>query len=678
MKDLSIDLETYSDIDIKKAGLYRYIESEHFEILLFAYSVDFGEVQVVDFTAGETLPKEIADALSDKNVVKHAFNATFEITCLLRTGYKTDISQWMCTKIYGLYLGYPASLDKLGNALRLPEDKAKLRIGQALIRFFCKPDKNGKRNFPEHEAPAETKSDEERQDKQKRFEKWLLFKEYNQQDVVAEMEIYKILSEISVPKEVWEDWALDYEINKRGIKLDRKLIEGALTLDEEYKEELTDRAKEITKLTNPNSRAQLLGWLRTRHGYEDLPDLTKATVEERINSVEPEDDQDAAEVLRLRQKLAKSSIAKYTTMEIVISPNDDRARGLLQFYGSHTGRWCGRLIQCQNLPRNYIENLDTARELTQEANLRGVELLYGDPSDTISQLIRTAFIAKEGYILAVADFSAIEARVLSWLAGEEWRLNVFRTTGKIYETAASMMFDVPVEKIVKGNPEYALRAKGKIAELALGYQGGRGALTAMGALKMGLEAKELDDIVDRWRKKCPEICKFWRCVEDAALEAVRTGRNTYSRKTNSNMVSLKFERVKTKNEIFLSVKLPSGRRVYYPRPRIEINKFNREAISYWTYQKGSWVNASTYGGKLVENITQAVARDCLAVSIRRLNDAGFTPLMHIHDEVVCEIPLNRAFTARQDMEEIMGTTIDWAKDLPLKAAGFISPYYMKD
>lgn len=502
MKDLSIDLETYSDIDIKKAGLYRYVESENFEILLFAYSIDFGEVKAVDFTAGEALPKEIEDALNDKDVVKHAFNAAFEITCLLRTGYKTDVSQWICTIIYGLYLGYPASLDKLGKALNLPEDRAKLRIGQALIRFFCKPDKYGNRNYPEYEAPAETKS-AEGQDNQKRFEKWLLFKEYNRQDVVAEKEIYKILSEISVPEEVWKDWALDYEINKRGIKLDRELIEGALKLDKEYKEELTNRAKEITGLRNPNSRAQLLNWLRTRRGYEDLQDLTKASVEEKINSVKPEDDQDAAEVLRLRPKLSKNSIAKYTAMETVISPNDDRARGLLQFYGSHTGRWCGRLIQCQNLPRNYIENLDTARELTKEANLRGMEFLYGDPSDTISQLIRTAFIAQKGYMLAVADFSAIEARVLAWLAGEEWRLNVFRTTGKIYEAAASLMFNVPAEKIVKGNPEYALRAKGKIAELALGYQGNRGALISMGALRMGLEEKELDDIVNLWRKKCP-------------------------------------------------------------------------------------------------------------------------------------------------------------------------------
>lgn len=657
MRDLSIDVETYSDISIKDAGLYRYAESKKFEILLCAYSVDFGEVQVVDFSAGEKLPQDIYNALNDKSVTKHAFNAAFEITCLNRAGFETSADQWLCTMIYGLYLGYPAGLDNIGRALNLPEDKTKLREGKSLIRLFCTPNKDGKRILP-CQAP----------------EKWQRFKEYNRQDVVAETEIFKRLRSIPIPDWVRDDWSLDYEVNRRGIKLDRELIEGALSIDDEYEAELTAQAKQITGLPNPNSRNQLLAWLQTRQGFSDLPDLTKETVAAKLARVKDTDDKAAVEMLKLRQKLAKSSISKYKAMEAVISQNDDRARGLLQYYGSHTGRWSGRLIQGQNLPRNYLENLDTARELVKAYNLRGLEFLYGDPSDTLSQLIRTAFIAKDGHTLAVADFSAIEARVLSWLAGEEWRLKVFRTTGKIYEAAAAMMFDVPEEKIVKGNPEYELRAKGKIAELALGYQGGVGALVKMGALKMGLPEKELPKIVMLWRAKCPAIYKYWHYIEKAALNTLLTGTDQYNGRCNSHTIQLRFSTGQgADGGRYLSIDLPSGRSIYYPNARIINGK-----IYYWLYQEGKWKEASTYGGKLVENITQAVARDCLAISIRRLNDAGYIPLMHIHDEVVCEVPIEKASVAQQEMEHIMGTDIAWAKGLPLKAAGFVSPYYKKD
>lgn len=660
MKHLNIDIETYSDIDIGKAGLYRYCDTPNFEVLLFAYAEDFGDVKIIDLAQGEQIPAEILAALSDETVIKHAYNAAFEITCLNRAGYKTPPDQWRCTMLHGMYLGYPAGLAKLGEALGLPEDKKKMGVGKALIRYFCVPcaptktNGNRTRNLPKHDT-----------------DKWTLFKEYCRQDVVTEMEDYRRLSRFPVPDEVQADWVLDYEINSRGIAIDTDLVNGALAIDAEHKNELTARAVEITGLANPNSRTQLLAWLNENTSL-DLPDLTKATVAANLKV----DDKTAAEILDLRRELSKSSVSKYKAMDTAVC-SDGRVRGLLQYYGaSRTGRWAGRLVQVQNLPRNYIENLDTARELVKKHNRQGLMLLYGgDVADTLSQLIRTAFIAPEGNILAVDDFSAIEARVLSWLAGEQWRMDVFAGHGKIYEAAASMMFGVPIDKISKGNPEYALRQKGKIAELALGYQGGPGALISMGALKMGLTEDELPDIVNRWRQANKRICDFWYSVDQAAIRVMQT-----AQPAGVGHGIIFFREMDVVNGLdFLTVLLPSGRKLYYPSPYLADNQFGKSAIHYRTQIGNKWCSTSTYGGKLVENITQAIARDCLALAIRRLADAGYKPLMHIHDEVVCEVPTERMHADEEAyMTKIMCEPIAWAPGLILNAAGFTSKYYMKD
>lgn len=659
MKHLSIDIETYSDVDLSKAGLYRYCDTPAFEILLFAYSVDFGPVKIIDFTAGENLPADIFNALSDEKVQKHAYNAAFEITCLNRAGFNTPPEQWRCTMLHGMYLGYPAGLAKLGEALGLPDDKKKMGVGKALIRYFCVPCKPAKsngnrtRNLPKHEP-----------------EKWQLFKTYCCQDVVTEMEDLKRLLAFPVPQEVQDDWVIDYQINSRGIAVDNELVNGALAIDAEYKNKLTAKAIAITGLSNPNSRSQLLSWLNENTSL-DLPDLTKATVTANLNV----DDKTAAEILDIRRELSKSSVSKYKAMEIAMC-GDKRVRGLLQYYGaSRTGRWAGRLVQVQNLPRNYIENLDTARELVKSHNRQGLNLLYGDVADTLSQLIRTAFIAPEGNTLCVADFSAIEARVLSWLAGEQWRMEVFASHGKIYEAAASMMFGVPIEKISKGNPEYSLRQKGKVAELALGYQGGANALISMGALKMGLTEDELPDIVHRWRQANKRICDFWYAVDQAALSVLETAQPAGV--GHNIILAREFNAVYGLD--FLTVQLPSGRKLFYPAPFLAENQFGRAAIHYKTQIANKWCCTSTYGGKLVENITQAVARDCLAIALRRLVAAGYKPLMHIHDEVVCEVPLTSLHDDEVErMSQIMCQPIDWAPGLLLNAAGFQNKYYMKD
>lgn len=660
MKRLNIDIETYSDIDISKAGLYRYCDTPEFEVLLFAYAEDFGDVKIIDLAQGEQIPPEILAALKNKDVIKHAYNAAFEITCLNRAGYETPPEQWRCTMLHGMYLGYPAGLAKLGEALGLPEDKKKMGVGKALIRYFCVPctptksNGNRTRNLPKHDS-----------------DKWNLFKEYCRQDVVTEIADYQRLRAFPVPDDVQADWVLDFEINSRGIAVDTELVNGALAIDAEHKEELTARAVEITGLANPNSRAQLLAWLNENTSL-DLPDLTKATVAANLNV----DDKTAAEILDLRRELSKSSVSKYKAMATAVC-SDNRVRGLLQYYGaSRTGRWAGRLVQVQNLPRNYIENLDTARDLVKKHNRQGLMLLYGgDVADTLSQLIRTAFIAPDGNILAVDDFSAIEARVLSWLAGEQWRMDVFAGHGKIYEAAASMMFGVPIDKISKGNPEYALRQKGKIAELALGYQGGPGALISMGALKMGLTEDELPDIVNRWRQANKRICDFWYSVDQAALSVMRTAQPAGV----GHGIILAREMDVINGLDFLTVLLPSGRKLYYPAPYLAENKFGKQAIHYRTQVGNKWCNTSTYGGKLVENITQAIARDCLALAIRRLADAGYKPLMHIHDEVVCEVPADKMHPDEEKyMTDVMCQPISWAPGLILNAAGFTSKYYMKD
>ena len=667
MEHLSIDIETYSDIDLKKTGLYKYSQSPNFEILLFAYSVDFGPVQIVDLAQGETIPISLMQALIDPMVTKHAYNAPFEITCInaaLKLPIPTPVSSWHCTMMHGMYLGYPASLARIGDALGLSEDKKKLATGKALIDYFSKPCKPTKsnggrtRNLPKHDP-----------------EKWKLFKTYCCQDVVTEMEIYKRLSSFPVPEQVQEDWVLDYIINSTGVTVDRQLIAGALAIDAEEKQQLLSRAVEITGLSNPNSREQLLGWLND-NSDTPLPDLTKATVA----AANPEDPK-IKELLAIRKKLAKSSISKYTAMEKAVC-DDNRVRGLLQFYGARTGRWAGRLVQVQNLPRNYIDNLDLARTLVKRHNGQGLALLFGDTADTLSQLIRTAFVAPEGKTLCVADFSAIEARVIAWLANETWRQKVFAEGGDIYCASASSMFGVPVEKHgVNGH----LRQKGKVAELALGYQGGPNALIAMGALEQGLTEAELPDIVQKWRAASPNIVNLWHTCERAALSVMTDAQPvtiyrsiTFAREMSSNGLD------------FLTIKLPSGRKIFYPGPFLKTNQLGKQALHFRTLSGIRWVSTSTYGGKLVENITQAVARDCLAVALRNLvwkdgkylewkafQNYTFKPLMHIHDEIVSEVDENWKEALDVAIRE-MCKPIPWAQGLRLNAAGFTSKYYMKD
>lgn len=652
-RTLSIDLETYSDIDIGKCGLYKYVQSANFNILLFAFKFDDEPVEIIDLASGETLPAFLIEALKDPNITKSAYNAAFEINCINKF-WHSPIMQWECTMIKGLYCGYPAGLAAIGNAMGLSEDKKKMAVGKALIRKFCVPCKPTKsnggrtRNMYYHEP-----------------EQWTLFKEYCKRDVETEYEIKKRLSHIDFPKDEQALWILDQKMNGLGIMLDMDLVNGALAVSEQITNELTNEAIEISGLSNPNSVSQLKEFLEKETG-EEITSLNKADVPALIEKV---DSEKVIRLLKIRQELSKTSTKKYVTMDNAVC-EDGRVRGLLQFYGANrTGRWAGRLVQVQNLPRNYIDTLDLARELVKKKDTEALKAIYGNVPDTISQLIRTAFIAKPGCNFVVADFSAIEARVISWLAGENWRLEVFKTHGKIYEASASQMFNVPIEKIKKGNPEYALRQKGKVAELALGYQGSSGALIQMGALKMGLTEDELPEIVKRWRKANSRIVDLWDMVEQAVMLTLRTG---------GPQVLPKGILVSKVGED-LSIKLPSGRELFYLKAKIVPNGF-KEQITYMGVNQTTkkWEQTPTYGGKLTENIVQAVARDCLANSLFNLVNFGFKPLMHIHDEVICESPENDQNYSLEKAIELMCKKPKWAEDLPLNAAGFTSRYYMKD
>ena len=657
MRNLSIDIETKSSIDIGKAGLYRYAQSGDFEVLLFAYKMEDLPVEVVDLTAGEQIPAVIQNALRDPCVVKHAYNAAFEWYCLNRAGFETPLEQWRCTMAHGLYCGYTAGLDATGRAIGLPQDKQKLTAGKALIRYFCVPCKptksNGNRtwNLPKH-AP----------------EKWSLFKDYCKQDVVTESEILKRLSLFPMPEEEERLWQMDIRMNAFGVRVDGELIQGALEIDSESAGRLEEEARSLTGLGNPNSVAQLLPWLRA-NGLE-LENLQKATVAEALGREGlPEK---VRRVLEIRQQLGKTSIKKYVAMEAAMGM-DGRVRGLTQFYGANrTGRWAGRLVQMQNLPRNYLKTLDSARNLVKQGSYAGVRMIYGNVPDTLSQLIRTAFIPSEGNKFVVADFSAIEARVIAWLAGEQWVNEVFATHGKIYEATASQMFHVPIERIVKGNPEYALRQKGKVATLALGYQGGTAALIAMGALGMGLTEEELPDIVQRWRGANPRIRDLWYAVEQAALEAMQTAQ---PQAIHGLIFALEGDLIY--GQSFLTVQLPSGRKLFYPRPFLQENQFGRMAVHYYTVgqQTRKWEVTSTYGGKLTENIVQAIARDCLAETLRRIDARGLQVVFHVHDEVIIDAPPD---VTVDEICALMAEPIPWAPGLILKSAGFESEYYMKD
>lgn len=655
MRHLSIDLETYSENDIK-CGVAKYVECPHFQILLFAYAWDFGEVHVVDLARGKKIPAVVVEALTDPSVTKHAYNAAFELHCLHRSGYLTPYREWACTQLHGLYLGLPAGLSQIGKALGLASDKKKSASGKALIRYFCLPCKPTKRNggrtrnLPEHDP-----------------DKWEAFKAYNAQDVVTEMEVCRRLAAFPVPDALQAEWVTDQKINRHGVLLDLDLVCGALQIDAAERGRLLQEAAEITGLDNPNSRDQLLKWLNDNTNVE-MEKLTRESVAEALEVA----DDTASTVLDIRRRLSKTSVKKYEMMKNAAADTDDRVRGVLQFYGANrTGRWAGRLIQGQNLPRNYLKNLDLARDLVRTGNREAVAMLFGDVGDTLSQLIRTAIIAPQGRTLCISDFSAIEARVLAWLAGESWVLQAFERGEDIYCTTASSMFHVPVEK--HGENSH-LRQKGKVAVLACGYQGGPNALISMGALKMGLTEEELPDIVDRWRKANPRIVDFWQKVENAALYAMQTARGAgldrgilFARESNP-----------ASGLDFLTVMLPSGRKLFYPGPHLAVNAFERQALHYRTQVGANWGTNSTYGGKLVENITQAVARDCLAAAITRLTDQGYQITMHIHDEVVIEIPEEGADETLAAVNGVMAEPLAWAPGLRLTAAGFTSKYYMKD
>ncbi len=662
MKKLSIDIETFSSVNLAKAGVHKYVESPDFEILLFGCAFDDDPVTVVDLASGESLPAEVLDALHDPKVTKHAYNAAFEIACL--SGFYDIIpDQWRCTMVHGLYVGYPAGLAAISAALGLPQDKQKASIGSALIKTFCVPCKptasNGHRTrtLPMHEP-----------------EKWELFKGYCAQDVVAEREVEKRLKRFPVPKTEQKRWELDLEINSRGVKVDEVFVRAATYLDRKITEELMDEAKELTGLPNPKSVKQLTEWLETETGQE-VPNLQKATVAEML---EGDHSEDAKRALEIRQELAKTSTSKYMAMRLTAC-KDSRVRGLLQFYGANrSGRWAGRLVQVQNLPRNYLESLNHARICVRDRKLDTLKIIYGNVPDTLSQLIRTAFVPEKGHLFAVADFSAIEARILAWLAKERWVVEVFAGHGKIYEAMASQMFGVPVEKIVRGEPEYELRQKGKVAVLACGYGGGPVALKNMGALNMGLTEEELPEIVHRWRSSNKQIVSFWYDLENAALDTVRTWRPN----------SVQGIRVARESDImsglnFLTITLPSGRKLFYPEPFVAINAKNRDALFYKGVNQNTrkWEDISTFGGKLVENVIQAIARDCLADSLTALAQNGFKTVFHVHDEIVVEIPAldhEAAERALTTVIEVMEQPLPWAPGLILKADGFVTEYYKKD
>lgn len=665
VKHLSIDIETRSSVDIAKAGAYRYAQSPDFQILLFAYQFGEDPVEIIDFTDGETLPKELVSALKNPKVIKHAYNAAFEWYCLNRAGFETPIEQWRCTMVHGLYCGYTAGLDATGKAIGLPQDKQKLATGKALIRYFCVPCKptrsNGNRiwNQPWHDP-----------------EKWKLFKEYCRQDVVTEHAILTRLKQFPMPEKEQKQWQMDILMNAYGVRVDTELIEGALYIDGISTQELTDEAIRLTGLSNPNSAAQLVPWLNEHSRKKEtdpdvFQDIQKSTVAEALEK--PGDlPEEVLQMLRIRQQLGKTSIRKYVAMDTA-KGEGDRVRGLTQYYGANrTGRWAGRLVQMQNLPRNYIKTLDYARKVVKAKNYEGLRLLYGNVPDTLSQLIRTAFIPSEGNKFVVADFSAIEARVIAWLAGEQWVNEVFATHGKIYEATASQMFGVPVDRIAKGNPEYALRQKGKVATLALGYQGGTSALIAMGALQMGLTEDELPDIVHRWRQANPRIRDLWYAVENAALSVMQTAQ---PQAIYGLIFALEGDLLY--GQSFLTVKLPSGRKLYYPKPFLKENQFGKLALHYYTVgqQSRKWEVASTYGGKMTENIVQAVARDCLAVTLERIAAKHLQVVFHVHDEVIIDAPME---TTVDEICDLMAEPIPWAPGLILKGAGFESSYYMKD
>lgn len=666
-KIITVDIETYSPLDITEVGAYRYAQDPAFEILLLGCISETAETPLVlDLTSISEPKRRLRENypwLFDASYTKRAHNAAFEWWCLseylgLSWSERIDwLQQWECSMIHALYCGLPAQLGALGAALQQPEDALKMKEGKALIRYFCSPCKPTKanggrtRNLPKHDP-----------------EKWALFKRYNGMDVIAERANDRRLAHWPVPEEIQQQWRDDVAMNARGVAVDMDLVNGALLCSAQITAQQTDECKTLTGLENPGSRVQLLGWLHSRG--VPMQGLTKEDVNKALAGDLPPD---VRRVLELRQQLGKTSNSKYETIAACAS-TDHRVRGTLQFYGaSRTGRWAGRLIQVQNLPRTYLDHQDQWRELVKQGDAESIELLTGNVSDTLSQLIRTALVPGGPRTFVDADFSAIEARLIAWLAGEEWVLDVFRTTGRIYEATAARIFGVPFESIVKGNPNYKYRQRGKVATLALGYQGGVGAMKRMGGDQLGLDDAGLQDIVDRWRGQNPKICKLWRKMQNAAVHTIRTGKTTMPREG----VVFRKEMDPACPFPFLTMELPSGRKLFYADP----GTTDDDRITYKEWDSGQWRESETYGGKLTENLTQAVGRDCLAFALDNLRRANYRVVFHVHDEVVIEYPSRcTADTewALQNVTDIMSIVPPWAQGLPLNAAGWYGDFFTKD
>jgi len=654
---LSIDIETYSDVNLSDCGMYKYVDSDEFQILLLAYAFDDEAVAIVDLAQGEKLPERVTPALLDKNVLKTAFNAQFERVCINKY-FNIQTENWECTKVMAASLGIAGSLESVGTAINLESDQQKLWTGKRLIRIFSIPHK------VKDENQLSLLGSRRRILPEERPEDWEMFKEYCKQDVEAERAIRNKLSRFYLnPPEEHQLYSLDQVINDRGVMIDLEMAQNAIAIDTEQTNKLTELFRETTGLENPNSLTDIKKFIREKTGRY-IKSITKKNLYDLKKAFQHHPDIITA--LEIREKLSKTSIAKYQKM-LDITCKDGRARGLLQFYGASTGRWAGRLIQVQNLPQNHIKDLDTAREIVKTGDLELLEMMYDNPSDILSQCIRPAIIPAPGHKFIVADFSAIEARVIAWFAGEQWRLDVFNSHGKIYEASASQMFGVPIEQITKGSD---LRQKGKVAELALGYQGGPGALISMGALKNGLTEEELPELVKQWRKANPKIVRFWYDVENAAKKAIK--------ERTTVRIGTKLKAIYQSGFLFLE--LPSSRRLAYAKPKVvEHDKFpGKEKIIFHEVNPTShqWEVKDTYGGKLVENIVQATARDCLAHSLLKLDKAGYKIVMHVHDEVVIEAPKDC-----NDLDKIctiMGEPIPWAPGLPLRADGFECKYYQKD
>ena len=665
---LTIDLETYSPQDIGKVGAYRYAQDPDFEILLCSVAVDGCKVYLMDlkdpckeeYTIANW--SQLKEMLFDPRYTKRAWNAAFEWWCLseyfhLSQQQREDwLEQWEDSMVHAMYCGLPASLKEAGKALRLPEDKAKMREGAALIRYFCCPCKPTKtnggrtRNLPDHD-PA----------------KWEIFRQYNIRDVETERHIDNLLAPFTVPDFIWQQWRDDVRMNSRGIATDANLTSGALWCGQQYSAELFEEAQRITGLTNPNAPGQLRDWLNDNGA--DLPDLQKATVAEALKQPQPPS---VKRVLEIRQGLGKSSLKKYDAIQAATGP-DGRIRGTLQFYGAtRTGRWAGRLLQVQNLPRTYLKHQNEVRQLIKGKQVDALEMIYGDVNDVLSQMIRTALIPAPGSVFIDADFSAIEARLIAWEAKEEWVLDVFRTTGKIYETTAAKMFGIPVETIVKGHPNYSYRQRGKVATLALGYQGGVGAMRRMdvsGALK-DLPDEEIQDMVNRWREQNPNIVQLWRTMEHAAKFVINSKRGCLA----IPGVTFRMEASTTCPFPFMTMSLPSGRKLYYANPSVGDDGH----IHYMEQTDRGWQDSETYGGKLTENLTQAIGRDCLEFALDNLKAAGFKVVFHIHDEVVIERQTNDPKADLYEVRRIMSQPAPWAKGLPLNAEGWVGDFFTKD